>query len=268
MNIIAVDDEISALNILCRAVGDAVPKAVLHSYQHPSEVMPELIRDGFIPDVAFIDIEMPGIGGLELARILKMTYLKINIIFVTGFSQYALEAMELRPSGYIMKPATREKVLIELENLRNPPKRTVPSKRIKIQCFGSFEIFVDEKPVKFNRAKSKEMLAYLVDRHGAGCTSSEIAEVIWEDGLYDRSRQKQLSVIRLDLIKSLDKAGIGNIVFKSRELISVDPSKFDCDYYMALEGDMVMVNSFMGEYMMPYIWGEVTNALLTAKFIK
>jgi len=175
--------------------------------------------------------------------------------------------MELRPSGYIMKPATRDKVIKEIENLRNPPARTVAAKRVRIQCFGSFEIFVDEKPIKFMRAKSKEMLAYMVDRHGAGCSSAEMANALWEDGIYDRSRQKQISVIRLDLIKSLTQAGADDIIIKSRDVMSVNPEKFDCDYYMALEGDMVMVNSFMGEYMMPYPWAETTNAALTSKFI-
>lgn len=174
--------------------------------------------------------------------------------------------MALRPSGYIVKPATKEKILTELENLRNPPQRTQPPKNVRIQCFGSFEVFVDEKPLQFFRTKSKEMLAYLVDRRGASSSSAEIAAILWEDGVYDRSRQKQLSVIRLDMIKSLQQVGVTNMIIRTRDALSVDISTFDCDYYMALEGDMVAVNAYMGEYMMPFAWAEMTTATLTSKF--
>ena len=110
------------------------------------------------------------------------------------------------------------------------------------------------------------MLAYLVDRRGASCTLAEIGAILWEDSIYDRSRQKQLSVIRLDLLKSLQRAGIEEILVKARNALSVDPDAFDCDYYMALEGDSVAVNSFIGEYMMPYTWAEFTNGGLNSKF--
>lgn len=268
MKIIAADDEKSALNILTRAIYEAVPDVELRTCNSPSEVIHEVSENEYKPDVAFLDIEMPGMTGLALARILKMAYPKINIVFVTGFSDYAMEAIALRPSGYIMKPATRDKILSELDNLRHPPERSVPSKPVFVRCFGTFEVFVNGAPVKFARAKSKEMLAYMIDRHGSSCTSAEIADALWEDGIYDRSRQKQLSVIRLDLIKSLKDAGIENMVIKNKDTMSVVPEFFDCDHYMALEGDMVMINEYMGEYMMPYMWAEDTNALLTSKYIK
>lgn len=266
VKILAVDNEVPALNILSRAILEAQPDADLRSYQRISDVIRAVRMEGFRPDVAFLDIEMPGMSGLELASVIKITYPNVNIIFVTGYSSYALDAMALRPSGYILKPATREKIQIEFENLRNPPARTVPPKAMRVQCFGSFEVFLNEKPLKFSRLKSKELLAYLIDRRGAGSTSSEIAAVLWEDDVYDRSRQKQLSVIRLELMKSLKEIGYEHIIIKNRDAMAVDITAFDCDYYMALDGDSVAVNAFMGEYMMPYSWAEMTTGALTMKF--
>ena len=266
MKILTTDNEIPALNILDRAIREAVPGAELRSFSRASEAMREIRENGFRPDVAFLDIEMPGMSGLELAKVIKITYPAVNIVFVTGFSQYAIDAMAQRPSGYVMKPATKEKILEELQNLRNPPARVSEPKPVRVQCFGNFEVFVRGEPVQFLRARSKELLAYLIDRRGASCTAAEIAEVLWEDGVYDRSRQKQLAVIRSDLVKSLAQAGAASLLVKGRDSLSVDAQAFDCDYYMALEGDSVAINQFMGEYMMPYAWAEFTAGGLTDRY--
>lgn len=266
MRILAADDERTALNILTRAIRGAAPDAELRTFESVSAVLAELDEKRFLPDVAFLDIEMPGMTGLELARRMKQYAPKVNIVFVTSYSQYALEALALRPSGYVMKPVDEAQVRAELRNLRNPPARTQPARRIRVQCFGEFEVFADGIAVFFPRAKAKELLAYLVDRRGANCTAEKIAEALWEDGVYDRARQKQLSTIRSDMIKSLEAMGADMIVKKSATAIAVDPNTFDCDYYMALAGDTVSINSYLGEYMAAYSWAEFTTAALTRKF--
>lgn len=266
MRILAVDNERPALEILKRAILEAVPDAELRSFTHASEAVQEIRENGFRPDVAFLDIEMPTMTGLELAKIIKITYAAVNIVFVTGYSQYALDAMAQRPSGYVMKPVTEKKILAELQNLRNPPQRVTQPKPVQIQCFGTFEVFVNERAVPFRRAKGKELLAYLVDRRGAGCSAAELAEILWDDGLFDRSRQKQLAVIRSDLARDLERVGVTNLLVRTRDALAVDVSAFDCDYYMALEGDSVAINHFTGEYMSPYPWAEFTTGYLTTKY--
>ena len=264
MRMLAVDDEQTALNILTRAIREAVPDANLRAFLTVSDALASLAGDP--PDVAFLDIEMPGMTGLELARLIKTRAPRVNIIFVTGYSQYALEALSMRPSGYVMKPVDKAQILAELKNLRNPPARTVPEKRVRVQCFGDFEIFVDGKPVAFPRVKSKELLAYLVDRRGASCSAAKIVSALWEDGVYDRARQKQFSNIYGDLIKSLRQAGAEQVVRKTNNLMAVDPQAFDCDYYMALAGDALSINHFLGEYMAAYSWAEFTTAALATAF--
>ena len=64
-----------------------------------------------------------------------------------------------------------------LENLRYPAE-DVPA-GVKVQCFGNFEVFVGGRPLSFKRSKSKELLAYLVDRNGATCTNGEMLAVLW-----------------------------------------------------------------------------------------
>ncbi|MEG0379241.1 MAG: two-component system response regulator, partial [Eubacterium sp.] len=74
---------------------------------------------------------------------------------------------------------------------------------IRVQTFGNFEIFVGGKAMKFKRSRSKEVLAYLIDRQGAGACTRELAAVIWGDEPYTRSRQKQMQVLIHELCKTL-----------------------------------------------------------------
>lgn len=266
MNIITIDDEEFALRALNRAVKEAVPDATVHSFDDVNDLMKDIRENGYAPDVVFADIEMSDMNGMELTQYIKTIYPKVNIIFVTGFSQYALDAYALRPSGYLTKPVTKEEILNELQNLRCPPERTVPEKPVYIRCFGNFEVKLHGEVVNFSRSKSMEVLAYLVSRQGNLSFMTEIADILWEDGIYDRSRQKQLSVIRHDLIKTLEEKGISEILTVSRSAMAIVPDAFDCDYYMMLAGDSVALNHFQGEFMNQYSWAEITTASLTSKF--
>lgn len=176
MNIIIVDDERRTLKMIEKAVADAAAQSVIHSFTSAIKAL-EYARENQI-DVAFLDIMMGEMNGLLLAKNLKDIYGRTNIIFVTGYSQYANDAFDLRASGYVMKPVNPERVQEELENLRNPVEVPCPE-RIRIQCFGSFAVFVDGKPLLFSRSKPKELLAYLMHKRGAAVTNSEIASVLW-----------------------------------------------------------------------------------------
>lgn len=255
MNLIAVDDERLALENLISKLRKIQPLAVIRGFQHPQVALTE-IQNGFQPDVAFLDVEMYGMNGIELALRFKKAFPKINLIFVTGFSEYASEAFALRASGYITKPVSIERLQEELENLRHPlPKRKT---HIRVQTFGNFEIFIDDEPLKFQRHRTKELLAYLVDRRGAGLTMAELAAVLYENQRYNRSLQNQLRVHISDLLRTLQSVGASKIILKKRNFIAVDVNQFECDYYRFLSGDVSAMNIFTGEYMSNYSWAEIT----------
>ena len=68
----------------------------------------------------------------------------------------------------------------ELDDLRRPVKREDDG-RLRVQCFGNFEVFRGGRPLAFSRSKTKELFAYLVNRRGAVCTVQALAAVLWED---------------------------------------------------------------------------------------
>lgn len=209
------------------------------------------------PDIAWLDIEMPGMNGLEMAAKIKQLSPDTNIVFVTGFPEYAVDAFGMHVSGYVLKPANEAKLRDEINNLRYP----VPKKEedlLKVHCFGNFEVFSSEGIVKFSRALSKEAFAYLVDRRGAGCTVGEICSVLWEDRQADKKLKSQCRVIMAALKKDLENVGAGDVLVKNWNTWGIDTNKISCDYYDFLKRDSGAVNSFRGEYMAQYSWAEMT----------
>ena len=130
-------------------------------------------------DVAFLDISMRGMGGLKLAEKIVELRPDCRIIFCTGYTQYALDAIQLHVSGYLLKPITAAAVQKELDYIKG---RKAKEKLLSVQCFGCFEVMARGRPLSFKRSKSKEMLAVLIDRKGAGMTAKEICAVLWADG--------------------------------------------------------------------------------------
>ena len=260
MHILATDDEQSALNVLMKAIKETVPLAMVHGFCNSLEAL-EFMKETKC-EVAFLDIQMREMSGIILARKLKEIYPKVNIIFVTGYSQYANEAFTLHASGYVYKPVTANKILDEMENLRNPIQWKDTG--IFVNTFGKFELIVNGEEVSFGREKSKEMLAYLVDKKGKSVTRKELAEVLFEREDYSRATQNYLSKIVKELVDVLKQFGAEKMLKRGFNSYSVDVDAFSCDLYEYEKENVTpdKLNSFQGEYMKQYSWAEVTLARL------
>lgn len=114
MNTLIVDDEKMILSIITRRVGNVLPDAELHPFNKSSEAI-EYANSSFA-ELAFIDINMPEIDGFTLAKQLKKAAPGINIVFCTGYSEYADEAIKIG-DGYITKPVTEDKIKKALEQV-------------------------------------------------------------------------------------------------------------------------------------------------------
>ena len=263
--LLAVDDESLALSDLTAALQAAEPAATVHAYTDPTKAL-EAVRTGeILPDIAFLDIQMRGWTGLDLALELKKTIPALEIIFVTAYSQYALESYSLHARGYLMKPVTAEAIE---EELRNIGLTTVPVRKelsLRVQCFGNFEVFYEGKPLEFARAKSKELFAYLVFRRGSACSIRECAAILYEDREYGSALKNQIETFKSDMMRTLRKVDCEDAVIKGRKQLSVDTEKFSCDYYQYLNGESSAINAFVGEFMTQYSWAEITTASLQGK---
>lgn len=230
------------------------PEADVSGFDDQDDLLDEAEQNGC--DVAFLDIHMRGMNGVQVAKRLKSINPKMNIIFVTGFSEYKADAMDMKASGYIMKPVTKEEVAEELDNLRFP---IIPKKNalLRVQCFGNFDVFTpDGQHVHFERSRSKEVFAYLVHRHGSACTTKEIAAALFEDEPYDKKQQNNIQKFISTMIKNLKAVGAEDAVRHTYNALSVDPEVLDCDYYRFKELDAGAVNAYQNEYMSQYYWAD------------
>ena len=162
MQVLAIDDEKIALEGLTDLIKKALPDAEVYSYRNALKAVEEL--EGKHIDIAFLDIEMRDINGLQFADHLKERFPKINVIFTTGYSEYVGEAMDLHASGYIMKPVTLEKIKKEIGDLRYPVEDAVKKKDVlRVQTFGNFEVFKNNDVLHFqyNKNKSNHILPNL-----------------------------------------------------------------------------------------------------------
>ena len=228
MNILAVDDERNALEGLETVLRRALPEAEVYPFRTSADAL--VFAENTPCAVAFLDIELRDMNGLELAKRLKDQHGETNIVFVTGYSEYAIDAFDLHASGYLLKPATVEKVQDAMENLRIPPETIGHGKHVRIQCFGNFEIFVDGVPIRFTRRQTKELLALLVDRKGAIMNTEQLCATLFEDAIPLLQQKSNLRKLVSDLSATLRTADAESIFLKHRNSFAVATEKFDCDY--------------------------------------
>ena len=259
MKIICVDDERLLMEdtvAMCQKM-EQVDTAI--GFTRPEDALRHLEENR--ADVALLDIDMPGMSGLEMAKILREKWPDMQIIFLTGFPQYALEAYEVHPSGYLLKPVKKDRLAAELAYAAATPRRK-ESAHIEAHTFGNFDLLVDGKPIAFKQAKCKELLAYLIDRHGASVTRREAFAVLWDDRLYDRPMQKQLDTIIRLLRATLTDDGIGAIFELKSAAMRVNPDLVSCDAWRYLAGDEDAIRAYRGEYMSNYSWAVFTEGYL------
>ena len=252
----AIDDEPRMLRLLHKAIAEAEPNAEIMDFIEGDELLAAAAER--TPDVVFSDVELQGMTGLELAVQIKNIAPAARIIFVTGYPQYALDAYRIHVNGYIVKPAEAERIREELDNLKLPKKNTQPGK-LRIQCFGNFDVFWNDRPLVFRRSQTKELLAYLVDRNGAACTSTEIVTALWAGTDTVKNPKAYLRVLAHDLRSTLAAVGMRDVLIREHNHWAVRRELLDCDYYRLLSGDADAVNAYQGEYMKQYSWAKMTR---------
>ena len=252
MTILLVDDEAPALQELVDTVSAVLPGEEIFSFLKAGEAM-ECAETMHI-DLAFLDINMRFIDGITMAKKLQALNPECNIIFCTGYTEYALDAMEIYCSGYLLKPVTQQRMHDALMHLRYPLQFRKP--RIELRCFGNFDVLCDGKPVAFKYKKTRELLAYLTDRNGAETTTQEIMAAIFEE-----NKPSYFSNIRLDLLDTFATLGVSDVISTAYGRMNINRDRVNCDYFDYLDGKN---KKFYGEYMSQYAFAEMTCSVLEA----
>ena len=257
MKAIAVDDEIYMLETLLEAVNASSDIEMTEAFSSCSAALAYAAENPV--DIAFLDINMRGIGGLGLAEKLLELQPRCKIVFCTGYAEYAVSAFQLHVSGYLMKPITPEAVQKEIDHIKGV--RTT-EKLLTIQCFANIEVFCNGEILPFKRTKAKELLAILIDRNGAGMTAKQICAILFPEVTDDTKNAAYLRQLVLDLKNTLKTIRAEDVLQHDTPYYRIDTNLVKCDYLSFLETGKP---EFHGEYMSQYSWAEATCAMLQFK---
>jgi len=263
MNIIAMDDEELLLWRLERELKQVFPDGTIHSFSEIDAFTDFIKRAGnnTVVDFAFLDIQLVGGTGLEVAKNLREKYPHIKIIFCTAFSEYTAEAFKMYANGYLLKPIKAEQIRELVQTLE--PSSVKERPRVLIHTFGNFDVFVDGELIIFTKNKAKELLAYLVDRNGTSVSSAEIGARLWEDQADDAAIRDRVQHVKKDLRDTLSEYGVEYILVSGWNSLAIDKRKVSCDYFDFLSGVPSAIQNYLGEYMTNYSWSEETGGALS-----
>jgi two-component system, LytTR family, response regulator len=109
---ILVDDEVNNIHFLQSLIKENCHQIeIVDTANNPADGL--LLIQELQPQLVFMDIDMPGMTGFELLK--KLEPLQFEVIFVTAYNQYAMEAFEYNAVAYITKPIVTEKLVAAVE---------------------------------------------------------------------------------------------------------------------------------------------------------
>ena len=257
MKAIAVDDEELMLHALIRAISASPDIQEVAKFTNAESAL-NYVSDN-PTDVAFLDINMRGMGGMELAKKIVELSPNTKIVFCTGYEEYAIPAFKIHASGYLMKPISAKDVQVEIDNIKGIIRK---EKLLDVRCFGNFEVYSKGETLSFKRSKTKELFAYLVDRKGAGITAKQICAVLFPDNTDDDKNTAYLRQLVMDLKNTLKSVCADGVLRHETPYYRVDTNLIKCDLLSYLETGKP---EFRGEYMTQYGWAEETCATLQFK---
>lgn len=154
MRTIVVDDERIMLRQFGRLSRDIADLNLVGSFECASDAVRYAME--YPVELAFIDIVMPVLNGVELARELRKIRPEMVIVFVTAYDSFIRDFNQIGGDYYILKPFTRETLEMTISKIRYLSRRL--RKEVYIQTFGRFVVLKNGKPLPL-RGKTKEIRA-------------------------------------------------------------------------------------------------------------
>ena len=216
---ICLDDERILVNFLHKIVSASPDIKTAVSFTSELDALDWAEKNPF--DVAFLDIELRTMDGLEVAERLRAINPDCGIVFCTGHASYAVDAIRrLRVDGYVLKPIEAAAVQREIDRI----KARYQKSRILLTIDLSGGVNVLDslgRPVHFRRKKTEQLLAVLVEQNGLSLTTRELCELLWEDSAQNRylyeKNENYLTQLFTDLRRTLEGCGAQEVLKKTTD---------------------------------------------------
>ncbi|HVW32955.1 MAG TPA: LytTR family DNA-binding domain-containing protein [Acidimicrobiia bacterium] len=208
LEVLVVDDEEPALEDLAYLLRQHPRIGAVVTASDATEALRRL-RDGSFAAV-FLDIRMPGLDGLELARVLSRFARPPEIVFVTAFEQHAVEAFELQAVDYLLKPVRPERLSDAIRRLGAGTRPAVPGSgagsgsggagdddldRIAVETGGRTRM-VDRDSIRFVEASGDYVRLHTDDGAHLVRMPISVLEEAWRDAGFVRVHRGYLIALR------------------------------------------------------------------------
>lgn len=236
---IAVDDEPHVLERLERMAAQIADLDLCAVFDSGEACLAYLEHNQV--DAVFLDIEMPGMDGLSLADRILDLHDQMDLVFVTAYQEYAVQAFEVQAVDYLLKPLSEERLERAVRRLAGEGRRSSKGNgggndggnggsAVEIRCFQQFTVLVNGQALSWKHTKARELLAFLVQKRGVPVGWEKIADALWPEFRPQQAHTNFHATSYL-LRKELARAGIGQIYQNLRGNYRVQPELFRCDLY-------------------------------------
>lgn len=284
MKAIAVDDEKRALLYLKKLITGIEDVTLVGSYTDPQKAI-KLLNDRDDIDIVFLDIEMPIMNGIEFARMIDSVH--INVVFITAYNQYAIDAFRVYALSYLLKPVEEKelkKVIEYIECKRQDEEKIIyreKNQKLQVKCFGGFDVkIVHGEVLNWRTKKAEELMAFLLNRQDKGCSKSLIIENLWSDKVYEKALNNLYTTVYY-IKRTLENKGLEGMIYRRNDKYYIDLEKIKCDYidfsYKAKKSNKYtqkeieeIIKIYDGEYLegRAYEWINETKAYMDNCYIK
>lgn len=261
MKAIIVDDEVIMLKSFMRLSAGINGLNVVEQFSYPEDAL-EYVEQHKV-DLAMLDVRMPGMSGIELAKKLRELRPEILIVFISAYDEYIRDSNLIGGDYYIVKPYKRETIEMMVQKMLLLSQRL--HKEIYIQMFGRFMVLRDGNPIPLS-GKAKEILALVASRRGKEVSNEEIYSTLWEGREYSNYHMKVYYNALKRLKDLLEEEKLSNLLISTSRGQMINTALFDCDYYAWQDGEMEARDRFEGEFLSEYSWGECLLANIVNKF--
>ncbi len=226
---ILVDDEELSIKRLKKILTECSGIQICNTFSNSLEAY-EYIKKNKV-DVAFLDISMPDIDGMTFADMLRDTDSNIDVVFITGYDEYAVKAFELNALDYLLKPVTCERLQKTLDKIRKKRRYMRENPGIRISLFNGFKIYTTDdegREIKLRSPKTEELFAFIVYK---GTTSrEEIVDTLW--GGFDFNKAlKNINANIYYIRKALNSYGLEDCIKTGKKEIGIDAGRITCDLF-------------------------------------
>ncbi|RUS42465.1 response regulator [Cohnella sp. AR92] len=207
-----VEDELPTLELMERLIRQHPSLELAGAFASPIAALSQFAE--LKPDVAFLDVEMPKMGGLELADKLLAVDEELQIVFTTAYPGYAVDAFRVNAADYLVKPVLMEDIervvprVAKNRRMHAALRLPVAASEPAVRCLGTFETrAADGSLVRWPTRKTEELFAYLLVHPNRLIGKWHLADLLWPDVEESRSLPNLHNTIHR-LKRTLKDAGV------------------------------------------------------------